>query len=333
MRGIVFSISMLGALFWACDAYGGTVERVKAEGAVHCGSTERPGLAEPGLAELDLSTPTGSRQWHGLNVELCRAIAIAVLGPAGRFEFHRYETGPELMTASSQGTDEVYFLTASEIIAQNLAGKLIPGPVVYYETDALMVKETSAARRLEDLVGAKICFVTGSGAQRGLESFFEAKQLKFFRLAFSEDGEMRDAYKAGLCDAIAAEGTALAKLRLQDFAKEDRILLQPLAVFPVMACTATADGSWAAVVAWTIHTLIRADIREGSWRAGGAKALPIDGVDLGLNEGWQRQLIDTLGTYGDIYRRTLGDRSVYGLPRGLNAPWLEGGLFLAPYSE
>ncbi len=327
MRGIVFAISMLGALLGACDAYGGVVERVKAEGAVHCGSAERPGLAE-----LDLSTQAGSRQWHGLNVELCRAIAIAVLGPAGHFEFHPYETGPEVDRVS-QGTDEVYFLTASEIIAQNLAGKLIPGPVVYYETDALMVKETSAARRLEDLEGAKICFVTGSGAQRGLESFFEAKHLKFLRLAFSEDGEMRDAYKAGLCDAIAAEGTALAKLRLQDFAKADRILPQPLAVFPVMACTATADGSWAAVVAWTIHTLIRADVREGSWRAGGAKALPIDGADLGLRQEWQRQLIDTLGTYGDMYRRTLGDRSVYGLPRGVNAPWPEGGLFLAPYSE
>lgn len=327
MRGTVFAISMLGALFWACDAYGGVVERVKAEGAVHCGSTERPGLAE-----MDLSTQTGNRQWHGLNVELCRALAIAVLGPAGRFEFHAYETGPEVERVS-QGTDEVYFLTASEIIAQNLAGKLIPGPVVYYETEALMVKETSAVRRPEDLAGAKICFVTGSGAQRGLESVFEAKHLKFLRLPFSEDGEMRDAYKAGLCDAIAAERTALAKLRLQAFAKTGRILPQPLAVFPVMACTATADGPWAAVVAWTIHTLMRADVREGSWRAGGAKALAIDGADLGLNEGWQRELIDTLGSYGDIYRRTLGDASVYGLPRGLNAPWLEGGLFLAPYSE
>ena len=62
MRGIVFSISMLGALFWACDAYGGVVERVKAEGAVHCGSAERPGLAEPGLAEPDLTT-----SWEAAN--------------------------------------------------------------------------------------------------------------------------------------------------------------------------------------------------------------------------------------------------------------------------
>ena len=61
--------------------------------------------------------------------------------------------------------------------------------------------------------------------------------------------------------------------------------------------------------------------------------MPIDGADLGLSQGWQKQLIDTLGTYGDIYRRTLGEASAYGLPRGLNAPWPEGGLFLAPYSE
>jgi general L-amino acid transport system substrate-binding protein len=326
LRGVIFSFSLLCAVLIASNVQGGVVERVKTEGALRCGSAKRPGLAEP-----NLFAPTESGQWQGLNVEMCRAIAIAVLGPAGRFEFHRYETQKDYDVVS-QGTDAVFFLTASEIIAQNLTGKLIPGPAVYYETHALMVKADSAAHRLEDLRGARICFVTGDGAQRSLESFFEARQLPFFRLAFSEEDEMRDAYRAGRCDAVAEEETALAKMRLQEGVKADRILPQPLAVFPVLACT-TADGKWAAIVAWTIHTLLRADIREGSWRADGAKALPIDGTDLGLDQDWQKRLIDTLGAYGDIYRRTLGDQSVYGLARGLNAPSIEGGLFLAPYVE
>ena len=352
MRGFIFYFAFLCAVFAASSVRGGVVERVKSSGAVRCGSMERPGLAEPGLAEPGLaepglaepglverslvevpsSEPADGGQWHGLNVEICYAIAIAVLGASGHFEFHGYETQQDL-DALSQGTDAVFFLTASEIIARNLSGRLIPGPVVFYETHALMVKADSAARRLEDLKGAKICFVVGSGAQRSLESVFEAKQLAFLRLAFSEEDEMRDAYGAGRCDAVAGELTALARLRLDAAVNVDRILPRPLGIFPVMACTAAADGKWAAAVAWILHTLMRADIHEGSWRAGGAKALPIDGTDLGLGQGWQKQLTGTLGSYGDIYRRTLGDQSVYGLPRGVNAPSREGGLFAAPYVE
>jgi general L-amino acid transport system substrate-binding protein len=325
LRGVALSLPLICAVFGGSSVYGGTIEHVKAEGVVQCGSAERPGLAEP-----DRSGRSGA--WRGLNVEICHAIAVAVLGSAGRIEFHRTETQQDF-DAVSQVPDAVFFLTASELIAQNLAGTLIPGPVVFYETHALIVKENSAARRLEDLAGARVCFVTGSGAQRSLESFFEAKQLPFFRLAFSEADEMDDAYIAGRCDAVADELTALARLRLQEGAKADRILPQPLAVFPIMAYTSIADGKWAGAVAWTIHTLIRADVREGSWRADGVKALPIDGADLGLDQKWQARLIGMFGAYGDIYRRTIGDQSVYGLTRGLNAPVQEGGLFLAPYVE
>jgi general L-amino acid transport system substrate-binding protein len=324
LRGIAVSLSLLCAILVAQNAYGGVIQRVRAEGVVQCGSAERPGLAEPDLS--------AHGAWRGLNVELCRAISVAMLGAVGRFEFRRTETKQDF-AAVGQSPDVVFFLTASELFAQNLVGKLIPGPAVFYETHSLMVKENSAAGRLEDLAGMRICFVTGSGAQRSLESFFEAKHLQFLRLAFSEAGEMADAYLAGRCDAVADESTSLAMLRLQDGAKAGRILPQPLAVFPVMAYTTVTDGKWAAAVAWTIHTLVRADVSEGSWRAGGATALPIDGTALGIDQKWQARLIRMCGAYRDIYRRTLGDKSAYGLARGVNAPPQEGGLLLAPYSE
>ena len=327
LRRMTFFLCFFSGLSVASAVQADVLARVKAEGAVRCGSVERPGLAEP-----DLAGKVETSGWRGLNAEICRAIGIAALGPSGRFEFHRYETQQDY-DSIRQGMDEVFFLTASEIIAQNLTDKLIPGPAVYYETHALMVRNESRARHIEDLEGAKICFMTGSGAQRSLESFFEAKRLPFLRVPFSEEDEMRDAYRAGRCDALAGELTALARLRLDEYGRDGRILPQPLAVFPVMACTGTADGKWAAIVAWTVHTLLRADTREGSWRAGGAKALPIDGAGLGLDPAWQQRLIDRLGSYSDLYRRTLGGQSVYGLEQGLNAPAGGGGFFVAPYSE
>lgn len=332
MRLLIFALSLLGPTLAASTAYGDVLERVKSEGIVRCGSVAHPGLAEPAPARSSLAARSAASSWLGLNVEICRAIAVAVLGPSGRFQFQSYETQQDFDAVRKQ-EDEVFFLTGSDIVEQNLAGALIPGPAVYYETHAIMVPELSAAKRLEDLNGAKICFVIGTGAQRSLESFFEAKQLPFFRAGFSESDEMYDAYQVGHCDAVADELTALAKSRRgrRTDTGQSRILQPPLAAFPFVAATPLVDGKWAAIVAWTVHTLMRGEIREGRWRADGAQALPIEG--LGLDQGWQKRVIETLGSYGDIFSRTLGEKSPYGLARGLNAPSREGGLFLAPYSE
>ena len=61
-------------------ASAGTIDRIRAEGILHCGGTVRPGLAFPG--------PDG--KLAGLEVDLCRAVATAVLGPASKIDFHPY---------------------------------------------------------------------------------------------------------------------------------------------------------------------------------------------------------------------------------------------------
>lgn len=332
MRSFVFALSLVGAVVSASNVRGDVLERVKSEGVVRCGSVARPGLAEPGPVRSGLFAQGGGGQWLGLNVEICRAIAVAVLGSSGRFEFRSYETRQDF-DAVRKHEDQVFFLTGSDIVEQDLAGTLIPGPSVYYETHAVMVPEHSAVKRFEDLNGTKICFVIGTGAQRSLESFFEAKHMPFFRAGFSGADEMYESYQVGQCDAVAEEATALAKSRLQKRAQtmQSRILQQPLAAFPIMATTPSADGKWAAIVSWAIHSLMRDEIQEGRWRADGAKALPIEASYLGLDQGWQRRMIDTLGTYGDIFSRTLGAKSIYGEARGLNVRSRDSGLFLAPY--
>jgi general L-amino acid transport system substrate-binding protein len=319
---VLFSLAVL---FWTSPtALAGTLDRIKSEGIVRCGGQARPGLAEIGL----------NGRWSGLTVDICHALAVAVLGPQGRFEFRDYDT-PKEYDAVRNGEDEVFFLTASPLIEGEFPGKLIPGPVVYYESHGLLVPETSNVRRLEDLSGGKICFLIGSGAQRSVEAFFQSKNLAFLRLSYSEEGEMTDAYKARRCEALAGETTTLASTRLERSISNlsSRLLTEPLETFPIMAMTGTDDGRWAAIVAWTVHTLLRAEVREGSWRADGVQALRLEAPELGLSANWQQNVLAAVGSYGDIFRRNLGGDSRYKLVRGANGFWKQGGLMLAPYSE
>ena len=314
-------LTLLLAIGFVSTAQAGSIlERVKARGVVLCGSMERPGLAQQG----------GDGQWHGLNVDLCRAVATAALGSPERIEFHRYES-PKQFEAVSAGQDDLYFLTASEIIEHGLEGKLVPGPSVFIESDGVMVKANSPVEHVGDLVGDSICYMIAGSGERSLEAYFDAIHKTWDHRAFSEDGEMNDSYNVQHCHAVAGEITTLAATRLPR--GESRILPEPLTVFPVMATTSTLDGQWSALVAWTVHTLISAERLESKWYTGGIRAMPISAPELGLDKGWQQRLVTAVGNYGDIFERNLGSRSPFKLERGFNANQVNGGLLLSPFIE
>ena len=54
------------------------------------------------------------------------------------------------------------------------------------------------------------------------------------------------------------------------------------------------------------------------------------GEMLGLDDGWAARAIAANGNYGEIFADTIGEDTIIGLPRGVNALWTEGGLMYAP---
>ena len=151
----------------------------------------------------------------------------------------------------------------------------------------------------------------------------------------TEYGEMDDAYGAGKCDAEVGEigDLAVARLAGRGKAAKSRILSEPLATFPVIAVTPASDPQWAAIVAWAIVALERADLPAGPWSVGGMDSAAVKGADLGLSDDWAKRVLAAAGTYADIYARNLGDRSRLGLPRGPNAPVEAGGRLVTPFRE
>jgi general L-amino acid transport system substrate-binding protein len=325
MRCSLVLLVLIGVFGSSSECRGGSVvERVKARNTVRCGSVERPGLAHE----------MGQGRWSGLEVDVCRAIAAAVLGSSDRIEYHAYDT-PKDFDAVRRQQDDVFFLTGSEIDAQKLAGHIVPGPTVFVESHAVMVASSSAAQHVADLAGDSICFLIGSSVERSLAAYFDARHQSFLRRPFSEDGEMVDTYNVQNCHAVAGETTTLAAVALDAGVNRlsSRILPEPLTVFPLMATTGTGDGQWSAIVAWTVHTLIAAERPETRWYAGGTGAMPITAPELGLDKDWQHRALAQVGNYGAIFERNIGTGSPLRLDRGFNANQLRGGLLLGPFLE
>lgn len=326
MRLSLVIMTLLGMVAWHYPAAAGPVlDRVKADGVVRCGSVERPGLA---------TADGGEDKWAGLNVDVCRAVAAAVLGSSDKIAFHEYET-PKQYDAVRNGEDDVYFLTASEIFNHQLVDKVLPGPTVFVESHAVLVPTTSKAKHVKDLAGETICFMTPSPVDHTVEHYFDQLHKSFNAIPYSEDGEMVDAYLVQRCHGIAYEITTLATVTANPGINKlkSRFLPEPLTVFPIMATTGTKDAEWAAIVAWTVHTLVSSERPESKWYHGGTKAMPVVAPELGLEKGWQDRVIASVGNYGDIFERNLGKKSPLKLARGLTANQINGGLMLSPFLE
>jgi general L-amino acid transport system substrate-binding protein len=323
-RPSVLSIVLLFLGSTASAQTAHVAERVKARGTVRCGSVERPGLAQQ----------DGNGHWRGLEVDVCRAIATAVLGSPDKFAYRTYET-PKEFDAVREQQDDVFFLSGMEIHDQKLAGSLVPGPTIYVESHGVMVPASSPVRHVADLPGQGVCFVIGTSSERSLSAYLEKAPKPWLRHPFSEEGEMTDAYNAQKCHAVAGEITTLASYRLNPGVNrlESRILPEQTTSFPLIAATGTNDGKWALAVAWTIATLISGERPETNWYAGGSGAMPIAAPDAGLDKGWQRRVLAAVGHYGDIFERNLGKGSPFQLERGLNANQLYGGLILSPFLD
>ena len=291
-------VLVLSALFApACHA-GAVLDRVTSDGVVRCGGVTRPGLVSVGA----------DGHAAGLLLDICRAVAAAVLGPNGRIEFYQYESSKSYDAVRNNNHD-VVFLSASEMLTEGLAGKLVPSTPVFFQTTAVMVSKSSTAQHLSDLTGRPICFPIARNSDRHLEAWFAAHHLDFIHMGFQEDVEMYDAYNVQMCKGLAGEVTTLAEVRRDGGVNklQSRILPEPLAAFPIMAATGTNDAEWSAIVAWTIHTLLRAESPTSYWATGGAESLPIKAPELKLSKDWQKRVVDAVGTYGDIYRRNLGE--------------------------
>ena len=302
---------------------GAILDRIKATNTLKCGAEERPGLF--GIGQ--------NGRGHGMLLEICRAVALAVLPPDGKIEFHAYES-EKSFDLVRKNEDDLYFLSYGEIQENELADRLALGPTVFNMAVTVMVPDTTPIKTLADLKDQSICYAESGNGERALDAWFAARKIDFQRRGFREDVELRDSYKVQYCLGLAGEATELAKVRLEPKVKpfESRILSEPLAIFPIMATTPVSDGEWTAAVSYVLHTLVVASLPKTDYFAGlGAFKAPEKA--LGLRENWQKSIVETVGSYDKIYRRNLGEDSPMKLPRGPNAQVRDGGLLMAPWVD
>jgi general L-amino acid transport system substrate-binding protein len=309
-----------------------TLEQVRATGALRCGVVATP----EDWNKTDLHGPLTP-----LSLEICKAVAVATLGMHAKVQGKPYASENEAEEGVSKHEVELSVGVTPDATSEWHWHVGFSSPI-FYDGQGLLVRNDVPVRSIAELAGLKVCVIEGTDNEKILLARTVARGIAINPLPFQEEGEMDDGLAVRHCDAVSAYVSRLAAIR-SAYPKQlanDKILPELLTLAPAAVAYRDDDPQWRRIVEWTIHTLVQAEasgVTQANVEAQRHSEDPVVqrllGVDwatsraLGLEaRDWGAQVISVVGNYGEIYERTIGERSSLKLLRGVNALWTNGGL-------
>lgn len=311
-----------------------TLATVKKKGFIQCGvSTGLPGL----------SYTNSKNEWQGLDVDVCHAMAAAIFGDKTKVKFTAL-SAQQRFTALQSGEIDVLSRNTTLTLTRDTSLGLNFGPVIFYDGQGFLVRKKDGVKSPKDLDGASICTQQGTTTELNLADYFNSNNLKLKPVVFESNEEVVQAFLKGRCDAYTTDTTGLFAefSRLKD--PENYIILpQVISKEPLAPAVRHGDDEWLDILNWSVYALIEAE-ELGITAANVDKMLKSEnpnirrflgvsagnGKALGLDEKWAYNIIKSVGNYGEIFKRHVGQDSSLKMERGLNQLWKNGGIMYAP---
>jgi general L-amino acid transport system substrate-binding protein len=313
---------------------GTTLDRIKTAGSLNCGvDTEEP----------EYSTQDAHGNHAAFDLDICKAVAVAVLGPNARFIAKSYRDEQDALKALKAKEIDLLATGTPNYINGTNSGLGFARPV-FYDYQGFLANRAMGIRSPRDLNGKKVCFLGGTEIEMELQGYMKREKIDWLPFSFQEEGEMEAAFITHNCAAITADVSQLAyeRIAFKAMAKDFEILPDVVAKDPLAPTYRADDPQWAAIVDWTVAALIQAEESGVTQHNLGAMKSSDDpivmrllgthrgyGQYLLLDDAWAAHVIEAVGNYGEIYERDLGLGSAMKLPRGANNLWTQGGLMYA----
>jgi len=313
---------------------GPTLAAVKARDLLVCGTS---------TGSAGFSLPDSRGEYRGIDNDLCRAVAAAVLGDAAKIRWVPL-TSTARLPALQSGQIDVLIRTTTWTQIRDTANGLNFTAINFYDGQGFMLRKSLGLTRATELQGASICVVSGSTNELNLSDWARLNKVDYRPVVFEQNDEARRSYLAGRCDAYSTDASQLAGLRSSFPDPEEHVILPDIiSKEPHAPVVRHGDDQWFDIVRWTFFALLTAEelgITQGNIDGFLASPNPEvrrllglagdHGPLMGLGQRWAYGAIKAVGNYGEIFERNLGMASPVRLPRGLNALWTKGGLMYAP---
>ena len=327
---LVVAAATLLAVAWVPPSAtaGETLTDIKARGFVRCGVSE-------GIAGFSAKGSSG--RWAGLDADFCRAVAAAALGDVEKVTFVPLRASARFPALQLKAIDllarnTTWTLDREAGLQVHFAG------ILFYDGQGFMVPAGSRVKSITQLDGATICVEKGTTHERNLADYSAANRIRVTPLVIDSATGVVDAFFAGRCGAYTSDSSQLAAARLlAPGGRSFLIFPERISKEPLGPVVRRGDDDWLSLVRWVLFALVAAE-EKGITKATArtpdlGRALRTDSDvarALGTDPDWALRAVESVGNYGEIFERNLGNQSPLKLERGLNRLWTQGGLMYPP---
>ena len=304
---------------------GGRLEEVKDRGKVICASRNDV----PGYGSLDSA---GNNV--GFDIDLCRAVAAAVLGNPGAIEI-RLITAAERGPTIQSGEVDLLVRTVTWTTSRDAQwGNYVQ--TMFYDGQGFMVRKDLGISSALELSGATVCVTQGTTTELNMQDFSNQNGLNITPLTFEDTDAVIAAYESGQCDAFTNDNSQLAALGTSLANRDDHVILpETISEEPLGPVVPHGDDQWFDIVKTVMGILIYGEaygVSSASLPAAATGDTKVDRLlgfegsygqeSMGISLTAAQDVIRTVGNYGEIYDRNLGPGGI-NLPRegGRNALW------------
>lgn len=309
-----------------------TVAAIRSRGMLSCAVAP---------ASAGFALPDSRGQYAGLDVDMCRAVAAALLGDASKVRYVP-ATPQQRFTLLQSGEVDILSRTTTWTLSREAALGLAFAGINFYDGQGFVVKAQSGVTSARGLNGATICLQPGTTSELNVTDYFRANSMRFTPVLIDNTEELRQAFISGRCDAYSTDASTLASFRASQGANAAQYVLLPeiISKEPLGPMVRKGDWRFFDIVRWSLFAMLTAEelgitssnipTFESSTNPDVQRFLGNSGElgrQLGLNNDWAVQIVRQVGNFSEVWERNI---TPLGLPRGINRLWTQGGLQYAP---
>ena len=272
----------------------------------------------------------------GFDIDLCRALAAAVLGDSSAIEI-RFISAAERGPTIQSGEVDMLVRTVTWTTSRDAGwGNYVQ--TMFFDGQGFMVPKALGISSALELKDSSVCVTQGTTTELNLQDFSNQNDLNITPLTFEDTDAVLAAYENGQCDSFTNDNSQLAALGT---ALSDRdahtILPETISEEPLGPVVPHGDDQWFDIVKTVMGILIYSEAygidssNVPTATTGDTKVDRLFGLEgsfgqdvLGLEQTAAQDVIRSVGNYGEIYDRNLGPDGI-DLPRegGRNALWAD----------
>ena len=283
-------------------------------------------------------------KYTGFEVDMCRAVAAAILGNADKVKYVPLEAAARFPALTDGKVDMLASGTTLTLTRDTTLGADFVG-TYYFDSQAFMAPRKLGKKSVRDMNGATVCVQAGTTTADNVDEYFRNQRMTFRPIVFNSLDEMRQAFFAGRCDLYTADRSAIYATRSAYASNLNDYLILPEAASrePLGLIVREGDRQFAEIVRWSLYAMIEAEeygitsttVDEALKNENGTikrllGVIPGGGKALTIDDKWAYNIVKQVGNYGESFNRNVGAGSTLRIPRGLNALASQGGMQYSP---